>query len=163
VSHPVAPHPVLSPDALAAIYAQARREYPHECCGLVSGARGDEVADVVNPCVNIQNQLHAQDPQTHPRDASTAYQLEPKVLIAMEKGLRGPTPTKIIYHSHVNVGAYFSATDQAVAQFDGEPAFPVEYVVVDVQVNGCREARQFAWDEVSKSYVEIGAYAGELD
>jgi len=158
MSQPQAPHPRLTADALAAIYTHARAEYPYESCGLVSGPRGNEVADTVLTCVNVQNQLHAADPKAHPRDASTAYQLEPKVLIAMEKGLRGPTPTKIIYHSHVNVGAYFSATDQAVAQFDGEPAFPVEYVVVDVQANGCRGAKQFAWDAGSKSYVEIGSY-----
>ena len=29
--------------------------------------------------------------------------------------------------------AYFSATDQAAAAMDGEPPYPVEYVVVDVQ------------------------------
>lgn len=158
MSEPLRPHPVLTREALAAIYAHARAEYPYECCGLVAGPRGESAADVVTTCVNIQNQLHAQDPKAHPRDASTAYQLEPKVLIAMEKGLRGPQPTKLIYHSHVNVGAYFSATDQAVAQFDGEPAFPVEYVVVDVQASGCRGAKQFAWDDASKSYIEIGDY-----
>ena len=32
-----APHPALTAEALAEIYAHARREHPNECCGIVFG------------------------------------------------------------------------------------------------------------------------------
>lgn len=152
------PHPIVPPEALAEIYAHAAREYPKECCGIVFGARGADVADKVRPCVNIQDELHAEDPKQHPRDARTAYNLGAADLFALHKSLRGDVPAKIVYHSHVDVGAYFSDTDQAAAQMEGEPAYPVEYVVVDAQNDGARGAAQFAWDDEVRRYVEVRRY-----
>jgi adenylyltransferase/sulfurtransferase len=125
---------------------------------MVFGPRGEPLADKATPCVNMQDRLHAQDPQYFTRDARTAYNFDAGDIFALEKSLRGANPAKIIYHSHVEVGAYFSDTDQAAAQMDGEPAHPVEYVVVDVTAAGPRGAKQFAWSETEKKYVEIGAY-----
>ncbi len=149
---------ILSPEALHEIYAQARREYPKECCGMVFGPRGHDAADKVRPCVNTQDQLHADDPITHTRDARTAYNLGAGDLFALQKSLRGDNPAKIVYHSHVEVGAYFSDTDQAAAQMDGEPAYPVEYVVVDIRADGPHGAAQFVWDDTQKKYVEVRRY-----
>jgi adenylyltransferase/sulfurtransferase len=158
---PAPPHPVLTPEALAAIYAHAREDHPRECCGLVFGPRGEPVAARALRCANIQDRLHAEDPATHQRDARTAYNLDAPDLFKLQKSLRGPEPAKIVYHSHVDIdgdGAYFSATDQAVAQLDGEPTYPVEYVVVDIKKDGPRGAAQFAWDPAEKKYVEVGRY-----
>lgn len=152
------PHPIVTPEALAEMYAQARREYPNECCGILFGPRDQPVADRVRPCVNIQNELHAEDPVLHTRDATTAYNLGAGDLFALQKSLRGEAPAKIVYHSHVNVGAYFSDTDQAAAKMDDEPTYPVEYVVIDVQADGARGAAQFAWDEATRTYVEVRRY-----
>ncbi len=152
------PHPRLSPAALEEIYAHARRDYPSECCGIVFGPRNDPVADTVRACKNIQDDLHAEDPVQHPRTSRNAYNLEAKDIFALEKSLRGETPAKIVYHSHIDVGAYFSETDQAAARFGDEPAYPVEYVVVDVKNDGTHGARQFAWDETDRKYVEVGQY-----
>jgi proteasome lid subunit RPN8/RPN11 len=151
-------HPTVTPEALAEMYAQARREYPHECCGIVFGPRAQPVADKVRPCVNIQNQLHAEDPVANPRDATMAYNLGAGDLFALQKSLRGDAPAKIVYHSHVNVGAYFSPTDQAAARMGDEPAYPVEYVVIDAQADGPRGAAQFAWDDAQKTYIEVRRY-----
>jgi proteasome lid subunit RPN8/RPN11 len=156
-----APHPVLTPEALADIYAHARREYPNECCGIAFGPRDAALAARAVACVNTQNELHAEDPVKNKRDARTAYSLGSKDLFMLQKSLRGDEPAKIIYHSHVDIagdGCYFSATDQQVAQMDGEPTHPVEYVVVDIRADGARGAAQFAWNEASRSYVEIGRY-----
>jgi proteasome lid subunit RPN8/RPN11 len=138
---------------------QAAREYPKECCGLVFGPKDAAVADQARPCVNTQDLLHAEDPVANPRDARTAYNLGPSDIFALQKSLRGDRPAKVVYHSHVDVGAYFSATDQAAATFDGEPAYPVEYVVIDAQKDGAREARQFAWAPDERRYVEVARYA----
>src|SRR4051794_37195506 len=151
-------HPTVTPEALAEIYAQARREYPKECCGMVFGPRAQPVADRVRACVNIQDQLHAEDPVQNPRDARTAYNLGAGDLFALQKSLRGDAPAKIVYHSHVDVGAYFSDTDQAAARMGDEPAYPVEYVVVDVKSDGAHGAAQFAWDDAKKTYVEVRRY-----
>lgn len=153
-------HPTLSPEALTVIYAHARRDYPNECCGIVFGPKDGPAADRAVPCANIQNQLHQEDPVTHPRDARTAYNLAAADIFKLQKSLRGDLPAKIVYHSHVDVGAYFSDTDQAAAQMDGEPSYPVEYVVVDVRADGVGGAAQFAWDPASRRYVEIHRYPG---
>ena len=156
---PTPPHPTITDAALAAIYAHAQRDYPKECCGIIYGPRADAVADQAVACVNIQDALHAEDPVRNPRDAATAYNLNAADLFRLNKSLRGDTPAKIIYHSHVNVGAYFSPTDQAAAQMDGEPSYPVEYVVIDVKADGAKGAAQFCWDDTQKRYVEIGRYS----
>jgi len=156
---PSAPHPRLSADALEAIYAHARRDYPNECCGIAWGPRDQPIADRATACENVQDRLHAEDPARFIRDARTAYNLDAKDILALQESLDGDTPARIVYHSHVDVGSYFSETDQAVARFDGEPAYPVEYVVVDIRADGPRGARQFAWDAGQRKYVEVGAYA----
>jgi proteasome lid subunit RPN8/RPN11 len=152
------PHPLLPAAALAEIYAHARREYPKECCGLVFGPRGQDVADRVKPCVNMQDLLHEEDPVMHVRDARTAYNLGAGDLFGLQKSLRGDAPAKIVYHSHVEVGAYFSDTDQAAARMDDEPTYPVEYVVVDIKADGPHGAAQFSWDDELKKYVEVRRY-----
>ena len=98
-----APHPVLTEEALAEIYAHARREYPNECCGIVFGPRDRAVAARSLACVNIQNELHAEDPVKHTRDARTAYNLGAGDLFKLQKSLRGDEPAKIVYHSHVDI------------------------------------------------------------
>jgi proteasome lid subunit RPN8/RPN11 len=154
------PHPALGAEALAEMYAHARREYPNECCGIVFGPKDAPVADRAVACVNTQNDLHAMDPAANPRDARTAYNLGAGDLFKLSKSLRGEAPAKIIYHSHVDVGAYFSDTDQAAAVMDGEPSYPVEYVVIDVRVDRVGGAAQFAWDSAQRRYLEIGRYPG---
>jgi adenylyltransferase/sulfurtransferase len=154
----VAPHPIVSPEALAEIYAHARREYPNECCGIIYGPKGAPAADRAVACANIQNRLHAEDPIRFERDARTAYNLDAPDLFKLDRSLRGDNPAKIVYHSHVDVGAYFSDTDKAAALFDGQPSYPVDYVVIDVKSDGARCAVQFAWDTVRASFVEVARY-----
>jgi hypothetical protein len=43
---------------------------------------------------------------------------------------------------------------------DGEPSYPVEYVVIDVQKDRVGGAAQFAWDAAARRYVEVGRYPG---
>jgi proteasome lid subunit RPN8/RPN11 len=155
-----APHPIVTSEALAEMYAHARREYPSECCGFVYGAKEAPTAGRPVACVNIQNELHAMDPKTHDRDATIAYNLGASDLFKLSKSLRSAEPVKVIYHSHIDVGAYFSPTDQAAATMDGEPSYPVEYVVIDVQKDGARGAAQFCWSDAEKKYVEVGRYPG---
>jgi adenylyltransferase/sulfurtransferase len=136
--------------ALDAIYAHAREGYPDEVCGFILG--GDEA----RRCENRQNALHAEDPEHFPRDARTAYNLGAKDLFFLDKSLRSPRPVRIIYHSHVEVGAYFSDEDSRAAAPDGELLYPVDYLVVDVSKDGVRGAKLFRFE--GGQFVEIEAY-----
>lgn len=144
----------LAPAALEAIYAHARDGYPEEVCGFVIGEGR------VRRCENRQNALHAADPVSFPRDARTAYNIGPEDLFFLERTLRSPEPVRVIYHSHIDVGAYFSAEDARAAALDGEPLYPVEYLVVDVAAGGIRGAKQFRFE--AGSFVEVACYPAQV-
>lgn len=145
----------LTEAALAAIFAHARRDYPRECCGVVYGS------DRVREARNIQDELHAEDPRAFPRDARTAYHLDVASLLAMSKSLhaeRAEDRARLVYHSHCDAGAYFSASDAAAAVIEGQPAYPVDHLVVAVggtsAAAGRDAAAQFSWDARVGAYVE---------
>jgi adenylyltransferase/sulfurtransferase len=151
-------NPTITESALRAIYAHAQETYPKECCGIIYGPKDENVANEAERCNNIADELHAEDPEMFPRTAHEYYAFDGADIFRMQKSLKTDKPAKLIYHSHANVGAYFSETDQAAAQMDGEPSHPVEYVVVDAQADGIKGAAQFSWSDEKKMYVEIRRY-----
>ena len=56
---------------------QAQAEYPAECCGILTQSADGELA-VVHECENIQERKHQEDPQRYPRNARTAYLIDPQ-------------------------------------------------------------------------------------
>ncbi|MEC9379867.1 MAG: Mov34/MPN/PAD-1 family protein, partial [Candidatus Latescibacterota bacterium] len=64
---------------LEQIFEQSRTEYPDECCGILTAPTVDEPSQV-HRCRNIQNELHAKDPQQYPREARIAYFIDPQQL-----------------------------------------------------------------------------------
>ncbi len=158
--------PTLAFQVLAEIYAHAQAAYPEECCGFLIGAREAAVADEVRRCVNEQNRYHALDPERFPRTARTAYYLGGKDLRFLAQSLDTARPVKIIYHSHIDVGSYFSAEDVRAAlgrepDATAEPLYPVDYIVIDVQADHVGGAKMFRWDTLQKAFVQIATYAGE--
>jgi [CysO sulfur-carrier protein]-S-L-cysteine hydrolase len=144
-------------DNFAAIRAQAEREYPYECCGFVIG---DAALEEVRSIANIQNERHAADPDKHPRDARTAYLMDPREQLAVlnEIDRRGLT-LKMVYHSHPDHDAYFSPTDrrQACAFDPNEPDYPdTAYVVLSVREGKFDRAAVFVWDSAARDFVETG-------
>jgi adenylyltransferase/sulfurtransferase len=150
----------LSPEVLTAVYAHAEEGYPEEVCGLVfasrpgSDDRGYPAAEAVR-CENQQNALHAADPAIFSRDAHRAYHLGPRDLMQLDRSLHGPRPARIIYHSHVDVGAYFSDEDTHAAAPGGELFYPCDHLVVDVREGRARGCRLFRFER--GRFVEIGA------
>ncbi|MDR0192323.1 molybdopterin-synthase adenylyltransferase MoeB [Pseudomonas yamanorum] len=131
---------VLSPTALEQIYAHADRSYPEECCGFV-------FADgTVHLGSNIQNELHRKNPEMYSRSAANGYTFSVADTLMMNKAFRSDNPVVVIYHSHPDVGAYFSDEDQDKALFMGEPIYPVSYLVVDVRQGKTQGSKLFAWD-----------------
>jgi len=109
--------PIVLPERLVAqIYAHCEAAYPEEGCGILVGPPDEPLATRVHPCANVQNRLHAEDPKAHPRDARTAYRIDPRELFDLARRLRDEgLAMKAIFHSHADVGAYFSDEDQRQA------------------------------------------------
>lgn len=145
----------LERTSLEAVREHARAEDPAECCGAIVVRHGREEVWRLR---NVQDELHARDPATHPRTARTAYALShPDVERVDAATLGNPEVGTLIvlYHSHSKHGAYFSGEDRARAMFGDEPTYPdVTYLVVsDARADG--EARAFRWSEAERDFVEV--------
>jgi len=158
--------PTLSPQVLAEIYAHARETYPEECCGFLIGPRDSALVDEVRRCVNEQNRYHALDPERFPRTARIAYYLGGKDLRFLMQSIDTPRPVKIIYHSHIDVGSYFSAEDTRAAlgrepDDTTEPLYPADHVVIDTQEDHIGGAKMFRWDQHQRAFVQVAEYTGD--
>ena len=160
----------LQNETLDQIYAHAKVEFPDECCGIILS---DGTREFVRECQNIQNERHAEDSDTYPRDARTAYLIAPNDLIRVHKEAETKNrPIKAFYHSHPNHDAYFSEKDKADATAWDEPAYPgAAYVVVSVydwrrfylwlfeKLGLVKTTKAFAWNEDDTDFVEVPIYA----
>jgi [CysO sulfur-carrier protein]-S-L-cysteine hydrolase len=130
---------VLDQQAMQAIYLHAVATYPEECCGFV-------FADAkVHRGENIQNQLNRLDPEVYRRNAANGYTFAVADTLLLNRSLRSDNPVRVIYHSHPDVGAYFSREDEDKALFMGQPIHPVAYLVVDVRAGEACGAKLFEW------------------
>ena len=147
---------LISGASLDAMIAQGEREFPFECCGFIIG---DATTEEVRPITNIQNRKHAEDPAAFPRDARTAFLMEPKEHLAvMNEVDRRKLGLRAVYHSHPDHDAYFSATDRARAcSFDpSEPDYPdTIYIVMSIRDGKFVRAAAFGWDPEKKEFAEI--------
>ena len=153
--------PVAIPtELLAEVYRHARAAFPAECCGWLAGPKGGGAATRVRPCEN------AYDPSAHPsapdRTAETAYVIAGAELLELGRTLDGPEPPLVIYHSHPNGRAYFSATDRAVAidPWGDGPMYPVQQLVVGIDASRVVEAKLFAWDAAARDFVALAELPG---
>ena len=149
---------IVTADELAALRAQAVEEYPAESCGVVV-QRHDERR--LLRCRNIQNDLHAKDPERHPRDARTAYYIDPADLLRIGRLEGEGFNVAVIYHSHVDAGAYFSETDKRNALVGNEPAYPDAIYLVTSVMNGRLDATAaFRWEASRRDFVAVSMEDG---
>jgi proteasome lid subunit RPN8/RPN11 len=149
----------ISAAAMGAMRAHAEEGYPDESWGILFESPDGEIA---RRMTNVQNALHAEDPERHPRDARTAYAPDPQEL--MEANRDGDRPgwrIAVFYHSHPEHDAYFSDTDKTRALWGGDvamgPAYPGAcYVVLSVRARATCDVKAFAWDEAAADFREIG-------
>jgi len=148
---------VISPDLLRLCFAHGAEGYPEEICGVLSGPAGEpERLAAAHPLPNIQTRLHGEDPERYPRTAREGYVLDPREHMLLERKLgREGQAIRVIYHSHVDVGAYFSAEDQRQALWDGRPLWPgVAYLVCGIK-NRQPDGAVLAWfDDRSGQFTE---------
>jgi proteasome lid subunit RPN8/RPN11 len=145
---------LLTQEAWTEISRHAQETFPEECCGVIfSAGTTDQVVRVKN----IQNRLHALDPQTYPRTAVIAYAMDPLELDSVirqgeEKGRR----LKAFYHSHPNHDAYFSDEDKAFASPFGEPTYPdAAQIVISIYNRAVKVIRAFEWSTARNDFAEV--------
>jgi proteasome lid subunit RPN8/RPN11 len=124
---------------LAIVYRHAERTYPKECCGFVYSD------GQVHEGVNIQDELHERSPEVYQRIANNGYTFSVADTTLLNSSFRTGDPVVVVYHSHPDVGAYFSREDIDKALYEGQPIYPVHYLVIDVKAGKARGAKLFEW------------------
>jgi proteasome lid subunit RPN8/RPN11 len=155
--------PIAIPgDLLEAMYAHAIAVFPDECCGYLIG-RSPEAADGAVACRNAQRD--GEHPVAPARGADTGFVIAGEELFRFARSFDGERPPRVVYHSHTNGRAYFSAVDRQVA---AGPAYPVQHVVIGVAPTGAADAAasvtevaQFAWSEAERDHVEVARWTRE--
>jgi proteasome lid subunit RPN8/RPN11 len=167
--HPwVAGNLVVSRAVLDRVDEESRQAYgrDEESCGfLVGPATEARYVDGVVPMVNRANALHRLDPETYPRTGRTYFDIDSmKFESAIARSELEGRPVKVLYHSHLDAGAYFSATDAEVAKMgQGEPPWDLAYLVTSV-LEGRVDARTlFVWSPATKEFVESPLVVREGD
>jgi len=148
--------------------AVARYATDEEACGYLRGPASEPLlCDDHTALVNNANKLHALDPETYFRTARLFFSFNEKTFDdAVRASAAEGRPVKVLYHSHLDADAYFSATDAAVLSFGEPPAFegapskvgpgpawPLAFLVTSVFAGAVREHRLFVWDGPSSSFV----------
>jgi proteasome lid subunit RPN8/RPN11 len=109
------------------------------------------------PLVNLANRYHAASPEEYPRTGRTYFLIDPmKFEKAVTAGKTNGRPVRVLFHSHLDVGAYFSETDAAAATMGGDaPSYDaLHYLVTSVRSGVVDDHKLFAWDPARKSFVE---------
>jgi proteasome lid subunit RPN8/RPN11 len=158
---------------IEAVEKDALRGYAadEEACGYLRGPADEPlVCDEHVAMPNVANKLHAIDPERYFRTARTFFAFnEKKFDDAVRASEAAGRPVKVLYHSHLDAGAYFSPTDAAVMSM-GEPpaeeggaiamgpgpAWPLAFLVTSVQKGVIAEHRLFVWDGEAGGFVAAG-------
>jgi adenylyltransferase/sulfurtransferase len=142
----------------AAIYAAVAPAYPHEGCGFVF--EGPEGLYVV-AALNRAQWLHEKDPERYPRGGADWFEPDMKPWLRATRD--GHTP-RAIFHSHPDVGAYFSEGDHRSAVMEGDDGAPIErypgvaHIVVSVRGGVADGARLFRYDAPSGRFTERASF-----
>lgn len=96
-----------------------------EACGYLAGPAGDpKLCDRSVPIENLAKALHQRDPVMFFHEPRTFFAFHERTLeAALREGVSIGSPVKVLYHSHLDVGAFLSGTDQAVLSGGSPPSF----------------------------------------
>jgi [CysO sulfur-carrier protein]-S-L-cysteine hydrolase len=161
----VSQHPWVTGDLVVArrilrdVDAQARASYERdeESCGFLVGPAAEaRRLDGIVPMVNRANALHRLDPEQYPRTGRTYFDIDSmKFEKAIHHGAAEGRPVKVLYHSHLDVGAYFSPTDAEVAKMGrDEPPWALAYLVTSIRKGQVDDRKLFVWEPARREFVE---------
>lgn len=140
---------MIPPPLVEQIQQQAFSAYPAECCGLLF-ARGEHDVTRVVPMENLQDRLHALDPEAHPRTSKDGFHMDACVCGGMLR-----RPNIVASDSWPSITVISTATRTSVRRIGtwlplrpaGVPTYPdVWHVIVACWPDGLREARACQWD-----------------
>ena len=136
------------------VYAHALETLPEECCGLIVGACEDPHREVFR-CRNDMTLQHQRDARAFPRDGKQGFYMNETDYLhaAQQASARGHGVT-VVYHSHVDCGAYFSAMDQDFATRPLYPCPEADHLVVGIAGGHVKEQGLFRYDR------EAGRFSG---
>jgi proteasome lid subunit RPN8/RPN11 len=137
--------------------ARAAYSRDEESCGFLVGPADDSArVDGIVPMVNRANRLHELDPEQYPRTGRMYFDIDSmKFDGAMRRGDADGRPVKVLYHSHLDAGAYFSSTDAEVAKMgQDEPPWDIAYLVTSVRSGVVDDCKLFVWEPATRSFVE---------
>ena len=126
----------IPPEILNRCFTHGGETYPEEACGVLSGPADDPTRLTgTHPIENTLGRLHAEDPERYPRTPREGYVLDAAAYVKLERALAEEgKKIRVIYHTHVDVGAYFSEEDKKQATWGGEPIFPnLVYLVCGIK------------------------------
>jgi proteasome lid subunit RPN8/RPN11 len=143
-------------DVLGTIEAHAVECYPSESCGFVLGPSYDvRLVDEARRETNEADKYHALDPERFPRTSRTYFKInELRAARAFDEGDRTGRPIKVIYHSHCDAGAYFSAEDAATFASGNQLMWPCAFLVVSVVEGVVRDRKLWVHRPGSDEFVE---------
>jgi proteasome lid subunit RPN8/RPN11 len=133
------------PEIVARMVALCEADPEREVCGLVV-RRGGALHVVAIP--NVADRYHAVDPERFPRTSRDSYLMDPKEQLRVHRELDAWGGEIVaVWHSHVEVGAYFSQKDRADAVVDGVQLVPgAEYLVLGVRGGRVTEVKRYRLD-----------------
>jgi proteasome lid subunit RPN8/RPN11 len=141
------------PEVLARIRALCEADPGRESCGFVIRRGG---ALEVIPVPNVADRYHAADPDRFPRTSRDSYLMDPREQLRILEALDADGGEIVaVWHSHVEVGAYFSAKDRSDAVVDGVQLLPgAEYLVAGLRGGQVTELRRFRYQD--GDFAEVG-------
>jgi proteasome lid subunit RPN8/RPN11 len=150
---------IVARSVLAEVDDEARKAYgrDEESCGFLVGPLAEpRRIDGIVPMVNRANGLHKLDPEQYPRTGRTYFDIDSmKFEKAIARQAAEARPVKVLYHSHLDVGAYFSATDAEVAKMGrGQPPWDLAYLVTSVRSGHVDDRKLFVWNPSTASFEE---------
>ncbi|HSD21473.1 MAG TPA: M67 family metallopeptidase [Anaeromyxobacter sp.] len=140
------------PELLDRLRALCEADPAREVCGFVVRRAG---ALQAVPVPNVADRYHARDPEQFPRTSRDGYLMDPRAQLRVHEELAASGGELVaVWHSHVEVGAYFSEKDRADAVVDGVQVVPgAEYLVLGVRGGRVDELKRYRFD--GEGFVEV--------
>ena len=137
---------VVGEALLARLVALCEADPERETCGFV--VRRSGALEVV-PVANVADRYHTADPARFPRTSRDSYLMDPRAQLRVMQSLEAEGGEVVaVWHSHIEVGAYFSEKDRADALVEGMPLLPgAEYLVLGVRAGRVTEARRYQYED----------------